>query len=72
MMPSMSGMFIMSIRLTRGILGAPLMEGYMTRLEVNGWEIVGVGCRAQDKVRNHGNASNANDIARDGDWCSYQ
>jgi hypothetical protein len=29
-------------------------------------------CHAQNKVRNHGSASNANDIARDGDFCSYQ
>lgn len=44
----------------------------MARLEVDGWERIGVGCRAQNEVRNRGNASNANDTARDGDCCSYR
>ncbi len=36
----MSGM---SVQLTRGILGMPLMLSYMARLKANGWETIVVG-----------------------------
>lgn len=53
-MPIMPGMSKMSIGLIIGILGAPFMGGYMARLEADGWEIVGVGHRAQNKVKTMG------------------
>jgi hypothetical protein len=60
--PSMLGMSKMSTGLIKGIPRAPLMVGYMAGLEANGGRY---RCWAQNKVRNHGSASNANDTIRD-------